>query len=227
MSEESRPLDAYQPPLADVVPAPAERKSGWLKAISIIAVVLGALGVLGALMGIVGLALSSQLQGAFAPPAPPGMPQEMVDLQNQMQAEIQAIQERFWVANLTMTIIQLVVSGMLLVGGIQCLMRSAPGRKVLLTACSVAIVFEIVRAVVQTLMQVQTASVTQRFMQGMFGNEDAQAAELMATFGRAAIMVGVCFGLMWVLVKLVYYILAIRTLRKPEVRAQLGAPAGS
>ena len=116
---------------------------------------------------------------------------------------------------------------MLLTGGIQALRRVSPGRKLLVAACLAAIVFELVRGVVQTLIQVQVLSVTTRFFEQMMEASMEQAAELaewLAWFSRLAMVVGLLLAIGWILIKLVFYSVAVWYLRKPAVCQYLDNP---
>jgi hypothetical protein len=233
MSDQPSPFDAYQPPaMADEVPPTKDRSSGWLKAICIIAVVLGILGVLNALSSAAGLIFSQQIQSAFSPGLQPGIPQEMVDAQNQMQAELQAVQERFWAISAVLILVHVMIALALLVGGIQCLRRVPPGRRVLLAACGAAIPFEIVRAIVHAMIQLQSGAVTAKFMPRMMeagdGSAPPQVAEFAMTVAKAGMVVGLVMGLFWVTLKIIFYVISVRHLRKAEVRSQLdAAPDGT
>jgi hypothetical protein len=199
-----------------------------VKAICVIAVVLGALGFLSALGGIAGLAFSKQIQTAFSPSNPPGVPQRMVESQKQMQRDLQAIQDRFWPVNAVLVSAQLLLAVGLLFGGIQGLRRVPPARRILIGTCSAAIVFEVVRAVVQTILQVQTMSATMHHMQQMMqssGDAPPGAMDLAMTISRGAMVVGILFALGIVLLKLVYYGLSVWYLRKPEVQTYLDGDA--
>jgi len=199
--------------------------TGWLKAICIIAIVLGTLGLLSALMGIVGLAIGSELQGAFGPGAQPGMPQELVDAQTQMQADLQAVQDRFFAANVILTLVQVLVASTLLVGGIQCLRRISPGRRVLVAACFAAMLFEIVRGIVQGFVQMATAPVAtrsiERMMESTGGQTPPEATEFVMMATRVGVVLGAVVFLGLITAKLVFYVLSVRYLRKPEVRSYL------
>lgn len=228
MTDQPSPFDAYQPPVMAAEVAPVKDRSfGWLKAVCIISIVLGSLGVLNAMFSAVGLVFGQQIQGAFTPGFQPGVPQEAIDAQQQMQAELQAVQDRFWATSAALILAHVMIALGLLVGGIQCLRRIPPGRRVLLVACSVAIPFEILRAIVQALVQFQAGAVTTRYlpkiMEASGGNAPPQMAEFTMTFAKAGMVVGLVMGLFWVTLKLVFYIAAVRHLRKPEARAHLDA----
>ena len=90
-SESSNPLDAYQPPKpVESEAGPVMRKTGRIKAICIIAIVLGCLGLFSALAGTVGLMFGKQIQSAVSPPNQPGVNQEMIRVQEEMQKDLQS-----------------------------------------------------------------------------------------------------------------------------------------
>lgn len=227
------PFDAYQPPPLppDTVSAQGSAPSfGRVKAICIVAIVLGGAGVATALMGAVGLVVGRQMQAAFSGANQPGMSQELQDIQRKTQQEIQAVQERFLGVNAVLLGAHAIIAGMLVTGGIQGLRRVRPGRKILLAACLAAIVFELVRGVVQTVIQVQVLSVTTQFFEQMMGASMEQAADLaewLVWFSRLAMVAGLLLAIGWILVKLVFYSVAVWYLRKPAVCQYLddaGAP---
>ena len=229
-ASQASPFDAYQSPslTPEIVTATESMpKFGRVKAICIVAIVLGGAGVATALMGAVGLVIGKQLQAAFSGPNPPGMSQELQDVQRQAQQQIQAVQDRFWVVNLLVTGAHLVVASLLLTGGIQALRRVRPGRKILLTACLAAIAFELVRGSVQAVMQIQVLSVTMNFFEQMMDASMEQAAELaewLAWISRLAMVAGLLLAVGWILVKLVFYSVAAWYLRKPAVCQYLDSP---
>lgn len=226
------PVDAYQPPplAPDIVPVRnSAPRFGRVKAICIVAIVLGGAGGATALMGAVGLVLGRQMQAAFSGVNRPGVSQELQDIEQKTQQEIQAVQERFLGINAVLLGTHAIVAGMLLTGGIQALRRVRPGRKLLVAACLAAIVFELVRGSVQTLMQVQLLSVTAHFFEQMMGASLEQAAELaewFVWFSRLAMVAGLVLAIGWILVKLVFYSIAVWYLRKPAVCQYLDNAGG-
>jgi hypothetical protein len=227
-SEIDNPLDAYQPPM----PAHGETSqkkpgAGRVKAIAIISIVFGCLGVFSALGGIAGLVFGQRIQGAMAAPSQSGMPQEMVQAQKDMQADLMAVQDRFMPINAVVVALMAVVSVGLLIGGVQCLRRVVPARRVLLTACSAAIVFELLRAVVQVLIQIQTIPLTMRHTERMMsvGGGPAQAMEIAMTFARVFLVIGIVMGALWLLAKLIFFALSVWYLRQPVACSYLDGPA--
>ena len=80
--------------------------------------------------------------------------------------------------------------------------------------------FELARGSVQTVMQVQLLSVTASFFEQMTEASMEQAAELaewFVWFSRLAMVAGLVLAIGWILVKLVFYSVAVWYLRKPAV----------
>ena len=213
--------EAYQPPpvTAEVVPARGG-PLGKLKTIAVIAIVLGAMGLFTALLSTAGLLLGSKLQMAFSPANQPGMTPQLRNAQCAMQNDMQALQDRFQPFNLVLVVLHAILAFFLLAGGIQSLRLVPAGRKLFLAACSIALVFELIRAAVQSLLQVQMGSLMAVHMQKMMEAQTSTPAgfgDMMSSFARIGIFIGLAIGLIWVVAKLVYFVIAIRLLRKPEV----------
>jgi hypothetical protein len=229
-AEFDNPLNAYQPPAPGADESQQKQPgAGRVKAICIVAIVLGCLGVFSALGGMVGLLFGQQIQGAMSTPNQPGMPPEMVQAQRDMERDLYAIQNRFLPINAVLIALLVLVSAGLLIGGIQSLRRVTPGRKVLVAACSAAIVFELLRGIVQVVIQAQTISMTMQHTERMLdaGGGPPGMAEMAMTVARVAIIVGIVFGVLWMLAKLVFYGISVWYLRKPSVVAYLDGPASN
>ncbi len=227
-SETNDPLDVYQPPMpVQGETSPKTPGAGRVKAIAIISLVFGCLGVFSALGGIAGLLFGQQIQGAVTAPSQPGMPQEMVQAQKNMQADLMAVQDQFMPINAVVVALMAVVSVGLLIGGVQCLRRVVPARKVLLTACSAAIVFELLRAVVQVLIQIKTIPLTMEHTERMMsvGGGPAQAMEIAMTVARVFLVIGIVMGALWLVAKLVFFGLSVWYLRQPVACHYLDDPA--
>ena len=223
-SESSNPLDAYQPPKPIEGDAgPVVQKTGRIKAICIIAIVLGCLGLFSVLAGTVGLLFGKQIQSAMSPPNQPGVNQEMIRVQKEMQRDLQSIQDRFFGINAVLIVLLALVAFALLVGGIQCLRRVPPARKILLAACSAALVYELLRTIRDVIMQAQTIPMTLEHTERMMsvGGGPPGVADFAMTAARVGVVVGILFGAAWVLAKLVFFSISVWYLRKPAICAYL------
>lgn len=222
--DEIDPLTAYEsPPATGLLPGAEVHRAKPLKTPCLIAAILGAGGLLMGLLAGGGLLFGTQVQSAFAP-VPGTAPGEMVEIQQQMQAELNEIQHRFFAVNATLVVLHLSVAGCLLVGAVRCQRRLPSGPGLLKTACWMASVFEIVRAAVQLPIQLQTMSTTDFYIELMFdssGNMPAQVLWLSTMFTRAVMYASLLLGVVWVLAKVLFYAYLIRRLRQPEVRAAL------
>jgi hypothetical protein len=120
-----------------------------------------------------------------------------------------------------------IVSVGLLIGGVQSLRRVAPARQVLLGACSAAIVVELLRAVVQIVIQVQTIPLTMEHTERMMtvGGGPAQAMEFAMTVARVFLVVGIVMGALWLLAKLLFFGLSAWYLRQPVAVDYLDGPS--
>jgi hypothetical protein len=109
---------------------------------------------------------------------------------------------------------------LLLVGGIQCLRSSSSEKGTLVFGCGLAIGYEAVRTIVQVIIQVQAASLTgqhmQRMMEAAGGKTTPAFAEIMTASAKVGMVVGAGFTVCWAIAKVVFYVLTIRQLRKPE-----------
>jgi predicted secreted protein len=228
--ESSSPLDAYRPPsaIAEETAVAEPPRTGRIKAICIIAIVLGALGVLSGCAGVAGMAFGNQLQTAMKTFSQSAMSDDEKEAQAEMERSLQAVQDRFWTANVILLAALLVIAAGLLIGGIQCLRRRPSARRILCTACTAAFLFEMVRALVGMFMQTQMMSATMHHMQQMMQGADGGAPaemDFVITLMRASMIVGIVFGLGWVLAKLVFYGISAWYLRQPHVRAYLEGPS--
>jgi hypothetical protein len=224
-TESNDPLNAYQPPpesLENDAP-PVTQKTGRIKAICIIAIVMGCLGLLSVLGGTAGLLFGKQIQSAVSPTNQPGVSQEMVRVQKDMEKALQSVQDRFFAVNVALIVMLAFVAFALLIGGVQSLRRVPPARKILVTACSAALVYELVKIARDVAIQAQTIPMTLQHTERMIsaGNGPPGAVDFAMTAARVGIVVGILFGAAWVLAKLVFYSISVWYLRKPAVSAYL------
>src|SRR3954470_2053768 len=100
MSAESQTFDPYRSPTLPEVPyAPpmTTGRPGWLTTLCVLCIVLGALGLFNSLLGAAGAIGGQFIQKALQPAAGAGMPADMKDAQEEFQADINAVQLKyFW-----------------------------------------------------------------------------------------------------------------------------------
>jgi len=226
MTMPTLPPDPYEPPAAA---ATHPRRPTGLAVVCVIAIILGGLGLAGSLVGIVGLTAGSSMQRAFTLPLQPGMDRRVIDAQLAMQRNIQAVADRYWGYNLAFVLACLFVAGGLLAGGIITLGIKPAGRRLLIGAFAVAVVFEVLRAVFHVFMQIEMAAVMSDSMSRIMeatspaGAPGAdQAATIAAVATQVGVFVGIAFTCVYVLAKLIFYAVGIHYLRRPNVQRLFG-----
>jgi hypothetical protein len=208
---------------AEVAPLAGYRPGG-LTAVCIIAIILGVMGVFTAgTSGLVAL-FGGQIQQWQTNMGTAGGPAEMRDLQEEMNAKTSAIMNRFRVVNVTLALFHFLLAGALLYGGVQALKLRERGRKMLWRACAVAIVFEFVRAVPHTLMQLENMALMEDYFPRLMeasapGTQGEQIAAFGKMMARFSIIMGWVFFFGWMFMKLAYYSVTLRYVAKPEIRA--------
>jgi hypothetical protein len=188
----------------------------------VIAIILGGLGLLGSLVAIAGLAAGPRLQQSLTmQPQGPGS-DKVIEVQRTMQQKIQAVTDRYWWPNAGFALVNLGLAASMVTGGIMVLNRAARARTLLMAVFAVAILFEISRSVVQGFMQWEMAGVMSDVLPRMMGASAPangpgaqQAAAMAAAIGKASIIAGVAFSLIFSAAKLIYYAVGWSYLRRP------------
>ena len=187
--------------------------------VTVVAVLCLLGGGMGVLSGIMQL-LQPLFQGmatAFVPTGQAG------DAQREWFAEIQAVNARYMIPNLSVSALALIVSCCLVVGGIALLRptrwSSTWIRRTLLAAIAVAsvqlVLFFIVQAALQPIMARQF-----EVMAGPNGNPLGES-ETMKSIQLATMAFTYAFAIFWFLVKIVAYIWGRRYLNRDHVKAYL------
>ncbi len=212
--------DAYRPPVDYGLP-PVSRRPGMLTAVCVLAIVLGALGIGVVLLGSVNLAFQDQIQGAFTPAPPPNQKgKEIFDLQQAMNKDIRTLNAKFFWANAGIFAVHLVLATLLLVGGIRTMQLNPSGRKLLMRACLLTILFELGRGAVHGLMQYEMYPLMTHHMSRMAnasGGPGGQGTSLIETSMTIILVVGVVFAVGLMALKLGYYVYAVFYLRRSRI----------
>ncbi len=221
MPDSPRSWDPYQPPQVEPAPVPHRLLPTGLKAICIIAIVLGALGTLASCGGLVSLAVNQSIITGFGLPGQSGADEQGEQLQEELQREVVAIGAKYLPFTAATVILRLVAGLLLLVGGILTLKLVGTGRWLLLTGCTVAILYELVRTVLQVVVQTQTLPMVGKSMEAML--QRSGQGQIPPGFGQVMlvfmyVMLGVT--LVTVLVKIVFYVVSIVYLKKSAVAAR-------
>jgi hypothetical protein len=225
MTAETGSFDPYRSPsLPEGVysgPPPQGRPS-WLTAICVLCIVLGALGLVNSVFGTFGMVLGPQFQRMMAAQPQPGMPDDLREAQQKMQTDMYKIQTKYiWPLGLSI-LMRVVVCSLLLVGGIRSLNMVEPGRKLLIIACSVALVFDLLQAIFQMIITVENMTVMNEFMEVIATQGTNTPKELEGIMKAVGSFIRFfSLGLISVIAlgKIVFYILGIRYLQKPNIMA--------
>jgi hypothetical protein len=211
-------FDAYAPPLESGQPTlPGMSLTTGIKAICIIAIILGVLGVMSAVSGAVGLVVGSRIQQIFAPAQIPGDQGDIQEFQQEMQARSRDLLRRYLPAHIARIAFHLPIAVGLLAGGIATLAGSLRGRRILRAACGIAIPFELCRAVLDTIVQLENMAIMRPFMERMFDDAvpggQGPPPEMMSSMFQVAVIAGLGFSLLLVLAKVIFYLIAVLKLR--------------
>jgi hypothetical protein len=204
----------------------ANRRPGGLIAICVLAIVLGALGVLKGCAGLLGPLFSTRIQSAVAGMQPAAnQNQGFQDEMKEVNAKALAIKAKYdWVL-MPLMVAKLFVEIALLTGAMMTLGLKPLGRQILLAAFVAATIVEIVQFFPDFLMQRETQAlmgemmpkVMQQAQQGQKGPPGFD--QMMSGIFKAMSIVTIIFAVGWLACKVVYYVIGIVYLRKPQVAA--------
>jgi hypothetical protein len=234
MSAESSSFDPYRSPSLPEAPfeaaAPAGRP-GLLTTLCVLCIVLGALGILNSLLGAAGAIGGKMLQAAIQPKGMEGVPPEMQDAQDKFQADVNAVQDKYFWGIVPALGFRFVAALLLLIGGIKALSLQESGRKLLLVACAVAVGFEICHAILQSLVNLDMMTAVNSYVEvltdSMPQGKDVppQMGNFMQTIVRASIIGGLIFAYVIALLKITLYLFGLIYLQKERIRNLFHSPA--
>ena len=153
----------------------------------------------------------------------------MVQMQEEMQKKLLAITNEYLPFNIAAVVFHLIAAVMLLVGGIMTLKVVPVGRSVLLAGCVVAVLYELGQAVLKVVIQLRTIPIMRTFMEDIMqqGAARQNQGQLPGGFGELMVVfvyVGIAISLAIVLAKIIFYVISIFYLKKPEIVARFGGP---
>lgn len=230
MSADSNSFDPYRSPSLPEVPyhgPPPTGRPGWLTAICVLCIVLGALGLMNSLLGTLGAIGGQFIQKAVQPTANAGMPPEMKDAQEKFQTEINAVQMKYFWVTVPSLGVRFIVALLLLIGGIRSLSLLEPGRKLLIIACSLALVFELLHAILQSIISLDTMTVVNEYVVNLTATMPQNAngpdmSRILPTIVRASVIGGLIFAYVIAFAKICLYIFGVIYLRRPRIMALFG-----
>lgn len=200
------------------------QKPGGLTALCILAIVLGAFGILSGLGGIAAAALQGPMQNMVAH-LQPQQDKEAARVQQQIADETREFSQQHIVRNTLFSLARLFVASCLLAGGILTLRLRPQGRRILLVAFSVGIVFELAQIwpMVTDIPFTQrmtrlSLQVHQKQMTGQGQNADDSAAFARVLLkAMAALQVAMMSGML--LAKGGFYGFGLWYLTRPRIAA--------
>jgi hypothetical protein len=228
VSAGSQSFDPYRSPTLPETPyaAPSSGRPGWLTTLCVLCIVLGALGMINAAFGALGLAGGKAIQKMVQPKgANTGLPQAMQDAQDKFQNDMYAVQDKYFWLLVPTTAIRFFVALYLLVGAIRALSLKEKGRQMLLTACVVALVFEVISSIGSSFIVMENLTITNLYIEQITTSMPADkekavhVAKLVGTVTRAIGVVTLVLAGVVVLLKVALYIFGLVYLQKPHIQA--------
>ncbi|WP_442510189.1 hypothetical protein SH528x_001797 [Novipirellula sp. SH528] len=193
--------------------------------ITVVAVVCIVAGILGGLSSVGSLANTLFAQRFAAMFTPQG---EAGKIQVEMQRETMAIFAKYYIPNLLIGFLGIILGVALVAGGIGLLQRKRWGRTWIRRTLLVAIILECVRIVTYSLMQFEIFPVTKEYMQKIANAQGGpMGGETVAWFSTIGVVVGMVFFIGWFLIKLFLMIWGRRYLAKPMLDSYFVSPESS
>ena len=218
-------LDPYRSPSLPEGPyagLPTRARPGWLTALCVVCIVLGALGVLNSLVGTAAVLAGPKFQSMFQPRPTAGVPDDMLQAQQDLMDEINAVQKKHLITTLVLLAFKLVAAVLLLAGGLRCLGLNEGGRKLLLIACGVALMFEVVHSILQTMINLEmmtaTNSATEKFESTINSNSPPGTAPVMKWIIRGAFIGPMITSYFMSLLKSCLFVFGLIYLNKKHIK---------
>jgi hypothetical protein len=232
MSSDPPPFDPYLSPAVPEVPyAPTSgspRRPGWLTALCVVAIVIGVLGAFNGFFGVIGVLAGPQLQAMFTPRMQPGggPANEINKIQQQFQAEMNQVQNNYFVALLISALARVVVAAALVAGGIMSLSMKPSGRTVLLVACGAGVLYELgVGVLLQSLINMEITAAMNAYIESLAETlQKGQGGEFIVNFMQWAIMFGFVVQYVFAAIKIAFYLWGLLYLQREAIRALFDAP---
>jgi hypothetical protein len=225
MTAEPKSFDPYRSPSLPEGPyagVPRVGRPGKLTTLCVLCIVLGALGMMNSLFGAVGAAGGRVLQAAIQPKTSPGMPPGMQEAQNKFQEDLYTVQVKYLWAIVPGLIFRFVAALLLLIGGIRSLSLREPGRKLLLIACSVALVFELCNSILQSVISLDTMTAVNSYVESLMAalpqNGPAEVGAIVPAIVRGSIVGGMVITYLIALAKMGLYLFGLIYLQKKHIR---------
>ncbi len=227
MSAEPQTFDPYRSPTLPEVPyAPpaAAGRPGWLTSLCVLCIVLGALGLMNSLLGTFGAIAGPAFQKAIQPKASAKMPQGMQDAQIEFQERINSVQAKYLWATVPALAFRALAASLLLIGGIRSLSLVEGGRKALLLGLAVAVVFELLHSILQSIVALDMMTIVNEYIEKVLqsvpkNNNGPDLSKIMPTIVRWSILGSLIFTFLIAVGKIGLYIFGLIYLRNPHIQA--------
>src|SRR5438552_666160 len=98
MTADTSSFDPYRSPTLPegaYAGPPLVGRPGWLSALCVLCIVLGALGLVNSAFGTLGIIAGPKVQQMMAAQPQPGIPDDLKEAQQKMQADMYAIQKKY------------------------------------------------------------------------------------------------------------------------------------
>jgi hypothetical protein len=225
MASESSAVDPYRSPVLPEYDPLGRSRGGrptGITVLCVLCIVLGALGLMNSLMGTLGAVAGPQLQRILQPKAGPS---EMQKAQEKFQQEVNDVQAKFFTPLILGLGFRFLVAMLLLIGGVRTLSLHENGRKMLVVACALALIFEMGHAVLQSMISMEMMVAFNSLTEGILASapDDKKMppdfAKTMGTVMRITFLSQfvLMFGL--VLAKGALYIFGYVYLQKQRIKA--------
>ena len=191
--------------------------------ISVLCILGGIVGVLVGLGGIAQIFLAETFANlASAGTAPGGM----ADAQREMQQQMQAVANQFFIPNLLALIAKLTIASFLLVGGIGLIRNKFSAVKLLRRTLLAAIGLEFIYMILQGFVQWNMWPILQDFMTNVSASANgkdsgAPGGEVMSQMMAFGMVLGVAFVVVWALIKVAIMIWSRIYLGRPAIAEYL------
>jgi hypothetical protein len=224
-------FDPYRSPSLPEGPyegVPAAGRPGLLTTLCVLCIVLGALGLMNSALGTAGAIGGSRLQAAIQPKTSAGLPPGMKQAQDDFQDDLNAVQRKYFWATVPALAFRFLAGLLLLIGGIRSLALSESGRKLLLVACAVALVFELGHAILQSVVSLEMMTAVNSYVEKLTSSMNQQNnappgfQKMMQTIVHGSILGGIIVSYLISLGKIALYVFGLIYLRTNPIRGLFG-----
>jgi hypothetical protein len=219
MSSDPHSFEPYRSPALPEEPYAGPQlvgRTSGLTTLCVLCIVLGALGIANSGFGTIGLFAGRWFQQMVKAQPQAGMPADLKEAQEKMQDGLYAIQTKYTMYLVMNIIFRIPVGILLLLGGIRSLSLLERGRKLLLIACAVALLFDIMQAMLQSVIAMENMTVMHSFMESMAGNASGNDG-IVKVFSAIIRFISIAIIYFFALAKIGLYVFGLIYLRKPQI----------